>query len=243
MTTDAIALGGFEISRCSLAEAVDACRAHVIAHRGGYVCFVNVHSLTEGIRHDALREALAGAAMRLADGVPLVWLSRLKHEPIGSRVAGPDFMDAMLRAEPHRRHGFIGGGPGIPELVAERYGVCGVGYSPPVREFSQASAREDWHEFEARCRGSVPDLVWVGLGAPKQELWLREVSSLAPRVTFFGVGAAFDFLSGVKPRSPLVLQRLGLEWAHRLAFEPRRLWKRYLISNARFVGLAVRELV
>src|SRR5690606_3404833 len=93
------------------------------------------------------------------------------------------------------------------------------------------------------CESEPPRIVWVGLGAPKQELWLRSVSPLAPQTLFLGVGAAFDFLSLAKVRAPLLMQRLGLEWMHRLAHEPKRLWKRYLLTNSRFVSLAVRELM
>jgi N-acetylglucosaminyldiphosphoundecaprenol N-acetyl-beta-D-mannosaminyltransferase len=239
----AVSLGGLAVSRSGLEGAVEACRARIAERAGGYVCFVNVHSLTEGTRHAGLREALAGAAIRFADGMPLVWLARLKGAPIESRVAGPDFMEAMLRAEPNLLHGFIGGPPGRADEIASRFCVPNVTYSPPLRDFSPEHAREDWNAFVARCQGQVPDLVWVGLGAPKQEMWLREVSELAPRVTFFGVGAAFDFLAVAKRRAPVLLQRTGLEWTHRLASEPRRLWKRYLVSNARFVRLALRELV
>jgi N-acetylglucosaminyldiphosphoundecaprenol N-acetyl-beta-D-mannosaminyltransferase len=85
-------------------------------------------------------------------------------------------------------------------------------------------------------------MIWVGLGAPKQERWIATVSRVAPAVMFFGVGAAFDFLAARKPRAPRVLQHFGLEWTHRLASEPRRMWKRYLVANARFARLVVDEI-
>jgi N-acetylglucosaminyldiphosphoundecaprenol N-acetyl-beta-D-mannosaminyltransferase len=238
-----IDLNGIAISRLGLADAVERCRERIATGAGGFACFVNAHTLTHATKHVALREALTGATYCFADGVPLLWLARAKRAPIADRVCGPDFADAMLRCEPTMVHGFIGGHPGRAHAVARAYLVPAVVHVPPMRAFSAAAAREDWAQFLAACPGGVPPpIVWVGLGAPKQELWLDVVSRLAPGVMFFGVGAAFDFLSRAVPRAPHVMQRLGLEWAHRVAREPRRLWRRYLVANTQFVPLAVREL-
>ena len=158
-------------------------------------------------------------------------------------MCGPDFTEALLAREATRTHGFIGGAPGQAERIAARFGIFAVTYCPPMRGFSADAAVEDWQRFLERCPDRRPPLlVWVGLGAPKQERWLRTVSAIAPDVMFFGVGAAFDFLSGSR-RAPRWLQRPGLEWVHRLTMEPKRLWKRYLVTNSRFVVLAVRDLV
>jgi N-acetylglucosaminyldiphosphoundecaprenol N-acetyl-beta-D-mannosaminyltransferase len=171
------------------------------------------------------------------------WLARVKRALIATRVCGLDFMDAMLRRQAARVHGLIGASAEVTGAVAARYGIQVIVHSPPMRPFSEAHALEDWQTFVVRCPElRAPRLVWVGLGAPKQERWVAAVSRAAPGVMFFGVGAAFDFLAGKKPRAPRVLQRLGLEWTHRLASEPGRLWKRYLIANARFALLAAREL-
>jgi N-acetylglucosaminyldiphosphoundecaprenol N-acetyl-beta-D-mannosaminyltransferase len=152
-------------------------------------------------------------------------------------------MDAMLRRQGARVHGLIGASPEVTGAVAERYGLQAIAHSPPVRPFSESHALEDWQAFVARCPDRRPPrLVWVGLGAPKQERWIAAVSRAVPDVMFFGVGAAFDFLAGHKPRAPRVLQHLGLEWTHRLASEPGRLWKRYLIANTRFAVLVAKEL-
>jgi N-acetylglucosaminyldiphosphoundecaprenol N-acetyl-beta-D-mannosaminyltransferase len=238
-----VTLSGLAISRLGLDDAVAACRARIADQRGGYACFVNVHTLTEATRHAALREALAGATFRFADGVPLLWLARAKRAAIATRVCGPDVMAALLEHERGRVHGFIGGVPGTGETIARRFGVTAVCTAPPVEDFAPARALAAWQAFLDRCPDRVPPaIVWVGLGAPKQERWLATVSPLAPRVMFFGVGAAFDFLAGTVPRAPRALQRLGLEWTHRLAHSPRRMWRRYLTANARFVPLIVGEL-
>jgi N-acetylglucosaminyldiphosphoundecaprenol N-acetyl-beta-D-mannosaminyltransferase len=238
-----VALGELEISRLGLPAALAACEARLARHAGGSACFVNVHTLTEASKDAPLREALRAASYLFADGVPLLWLARAKRAPIATRVCGPDFMDAMLRRQVARGHGLIGASPEVTGAVAARYGIQSVVHSPPMRPFSEAYALEDWEAFVARCPDRCPPrLVWVGLGAPKQERWIAAVSRAAPDVMFFGVGAAFDFLAQRKPRAPRVLQRLGLEWTHRFASEPGRLWKRYLLANARFALLAAREL-
>jgi N-acetylglucosaminyldiphosphoundecaprenol N-acetyl-beta-D-mannosaminyltransferase len=238
-----VALGVLSVSRLGLDGALAACEERFARGAGGAAYFVNVHTLTEAGADAGLREALQAAAFRFADGIPLVWLARAKRAPIATRVSGPDFMDAMLRRQAARVHGMIGASSQVTEAVARRYGIEAVAHSPPMRPFSEADALEDWQAFIARCPGGrPPSLVWVGLGAPKQERWIAAVSRAAPQVMFFGVGAAFDFLAGTKPRAPRVLQRLGLEWTHRLASEPARLWKRYLIANTRFARLCAREL-
>ncbi|TMQ07212.1 MAG: WecB/TagA/CpsF family glycosyltransferase [Deltaproteobacteria bacterium] len=238
-----VALGELLVSRLGLPAALAACEDRA-GGAGGSACFVNVHTLTEASRDAELRDALRAASFLFADGVPLLWLARAKRAPIETRVCGPDFMDAMLRRQARQPHGLIGASPEVTQAVAERYGIAAVVHSPPVRPFSEAHALEDWQTFVARCPdGRPPRLVWIGLGAPKQERWIAAVSRAVPGVMFFGVGAAFDFLAGNKPRAPRLLRRAGLEWTHRLASEPRRLWKRYLVANARFAHLAARELI
>ena len=238
-----VALGELEISRLGLEGALATCEGRFARGAGGSACFVNVHTLTEAATDARLREALQAASFLFADGMPLLWLARAKRAAIATRVCGPDFMDAMLRRQAGRVHGLIGSSPEVTTAVAGRYGVQTIAYSPPMRPFSVPHALEDWQAFLAGCPGArPPQLVWVGLGAPKQERWIAAVSRVAPDVMFFAVGAAFDFLAGRKPRAPRVLQRLGLEWTHRLASEPGRLWKRYLLTNARFARLVMDEL-
>ncbi len=214
---------------------------------GGYACFVNVHSLTESTRRRAVRESLSHATYAFADGVPLRWLARLQGEPIAGRVAGPDFMAAFLARTHRERHGFIGGpatadgGSRSGQAIARAFSVDSVTYAPPRRAFEPEAARDDWHAFTVRCAGSVPRIVWVALGAPKQECWVHEVSRLAPTTMFFAVGAAFDVLAGSRTRAPAWMQARGFEWLFRLAQEPRRLARRYAVSNARFAVRVVTD--
>ena len=224
------------ISRFGFDEAIRTCRDRVTARLGGYVCFANVHSVTESLDDPELKRALTDAFLALADGVPLVWASRLRGEPITSRVCGPDFMSEFLCRFPELRHAFVGGAVGIGKILATRFSPGAMSYSPPMRPYSQKNSEDDWNELlRTAGLGRPPDVVWVGLGAPKQEYWMRTVSKLAPETLFFGVGAAFDFLAGTKRRAPRWMQKIGLEWFYRLASEPRRLWKRYLKTNFKFV--------
>ncbi len=234
---------GIPISTFGMEGAVSFCAAQCIQGKGGYVCFANVHSVTESRSDSGLRAALSGALLAVADGLPLVWISRLRGPRIESRVCGPDFMKLFLESHREISTGFIGGMPGQAEKLAGRFGLRAPCLSPPMRPFSAEAAREDWEEF-LRQNGSnpVPKTVWVGLGAPKQELWMAEISKIAPEIVFFGVGAAFDFLTETKKRAPKWMQKSGLEWFFRLIQEPRRLWSRYFVTNSCFIWLSLKSL-
>jgi N-acetylglucosaminyldiphosphoundecaprenol N-acetyl-beta-D-mannosaminyltransferase len=239
-----VSILGIPVSRLDLRGAVEACLSQIQAGRGGYVCFANVHSLTEAKQDPIVRDAMLGSSFVFADGVPLVWTAKLKRQPIQSRVCGPDFMKAMLETTKGELHGFIGGAPGQAEKLAERFGVQAVCYSPPMRHYSAKNAREDWQEFLKTCPGGrAPRIIWVGLGAPKQERWMHAINSSSEEALFFGVGAAFDFLAGVKRRAPLWMQKLGLEWLFRLGCEPRRLLKRYIINSAAYLYFTFIETI
>jgi len=225
-----------------LEGALRYCAARANAKGGGYVCFANVHTVTEAHDHTSLKKALIEATLAVADGTPLVWVSRLRGMPVESRVCGPDFMTKFLKTYPEISQGFIGGTPNQIQTLAARFLTPAPGYSPPIRPFSSAGAQEDWLKFLALCpNGKPPAIVWVGLGAPKQEFWMQAVTKIAPQTLFMGVGAAFDFLSGTKTRAPLWMQRIGLEWAFRLFQEPGRLWRRYLATNSRFIFYSAQE--
>ncbi|MBY0472078.1 WecB/TagA/CpsF family glycosyltransferase [bacterium] len=231
------------ISRMGMDDALTFCGNRVASHQGGYVCFANVHTVTESQSNSSLRAALNSALLAVADGLPLVWVSRLMGRSVNSRVCGPDFMTEFLKRYPDFTYGLIGGSTQQTEELVRRFGIQAVCLSPPMRPFSEANASEDWELFLIRAKeeSKSPQIVWVGLGAPKQELWMHTVSKKAPSVIFFGVGAAYDFLTGTKNRAPLWMQKSGLEWFYRLAQEPRRLWKRYLGTNSKFLAHLTRH--
>lgn len=205
--------------------------------------FATAHTIVEAHDDPRLRAALAEGLVE-PDGTPLVWLGRGAGLPV-ERVCGPDFLPALVqRGVPAgRTHYFFGGAPGVPEALAARLAVRFPGMraagtmSPPFRS---PSARED-DEVVQQINDADPDYVWVGLGAPKQDLWLAEHRSRLRASAILAVGAAFDFHAGTRRRAPRWMQRSGTEWVFRLVTEPRRLAGRYTRVNARFLGLVLAE--
>jgi N-acetylglucosaminyldiphosphoundecaprenol N-acetyl-beta-D-mannosaminyltransferase len=214
--------------------AIQRILALVEARQPGYVTFVNPHSLVRSRRDPEFRSALSRSTLTLCDGVGIGLACRLLGLPHASRVPGPELMPRLCDQGRERglRHFFYGGGPGIAEALASRFtqrlpglAVCGT-HCPPFRELS---AEEDAAIVTAinRCR---PDVVWVGLGTAKQEKWMAAHAGRIAAPVMLGVGAAFDFHAGVVTRAPECVRHAGLEWAWRLAHEPRRLWRRNLDS-------------
>jgi N-acetylglucosaminyldiphosphoundecaprenol N-acetyl-beta-D-mannosaminyltransferase len=179
------------------------------------------------------------------DGMPLVWFSHLKGYTFVERVYGPDLMLAVCEhsLSPGYRHFLYGGGKGVPELLAEKLKfrfpklqVVGS-FSPPFR----ALTTEEDNQVVDMINAAHSDIVWVGLSTPKQELWMAgHVARLSPSV-LVGVGAAFDIHAGLKRQAPYWMQRRGLEWMFRLANEPQRLARRYLVNNPIFIVLALAQ--
>ena len=238
---------GVPISRLGFEDTIRLCEERVKKGAGGFVCFTNVHTVTESTHNTDLRGSLGSAFLCAPDGLPLVWFSKFKKNVITERVCGPDFTPAFLSRFPKLHHGFIGGQPGQAQKIIERFALDGVSVDTPVRSFSHENAIDDWNHFLTRFRAErpgiqFPDTVWIGLGAPKQELWMNAIAPLAPSTLFFGVGAAFDFLTETKTRAPRWMQKSGTEWIYRLAQEPGRLWQRYLIGNLTFLKLGMCEL-
>lgn len=204
-----------------------------------YVCITGVHGVMESQRDEDLRRIHNAAGMVTPDGMPLVWVSRLRKFRHVTRVYGPDLMLACCERaiEKGYRHYLYGGGEGVPELLAERLasrfqGLQVVGtYSPPFRNLTL----EEDEEIVERINSARPDIVWVGLSTPKQERWMHEHVGRLNAPVMVGVGAAFDFHAGLKKQAPRWMQRSGLEWSFRLMTEPHRLWRRYLRSNPLFV--------
>jgi N-acetylglucosaminyldiphosphoundecaprenol N-acetyl-beta-D-mannosaminyltransferase len=203
--------------------------------------FATVHTLVEAHASDRLRSALNNGLVE-PDGMPLVWLGRHKR---AERVAGPDFMPALVERGLRygRSHFFYGGAPGVADRVAARLSARYPGLrvagtlSPPFRPLS---ADED-EQVTSGINGAQPDYVWVGLGTPKQDLWVADHRPRLSAAALLAVGAAFDLMAGQQRRAPGWMQRNGLEWLYRLTHEPRRLARRYTAVNARFVALVARD--
>lgn len=234
---------GVGVSAVSLRSALAEIERWVRDGEHHYVCVTGVHGVIESQQDPELREIHNRSGLTIADGMPVFWSGRLAGSREIQRLRGSDFMLALceLAAERGWSHYFYGGAPGTPELLAERLRsrfpqlrVAGL-YSPPFRALSEGE--NDAIVKEIRRSGA--DLVWVGLSTPKQERWMAANVERVGAAALLGVGMAFDVHAGLLPQAPRVIQNSGFEWLYRLWNEPRRLWRRYLYANPRFlIGVA-----
>lgn len=209
---------------------------------GGYSCLCGVHGIVTAQHSDAMMGALDDAWLNFPDGAPVAWLMRRCGARNARRVAGPDLMPRVIEAgqEYGIRHFLFGSSPDVLERLERRLlarfpqAIIAGSISPPFRPLTDAENAQVAEQIVA----ARADLVWVGLGLPKQDDWLRRSSDLFAPAVGLGVGAAFDFLAGAKPRAPEWMQAAGLEWMHRLLKEPRRLAGRYAKTNTEFVARA-----
>jgi N-acetylglucosaminyldiphosphoundecaprenol N-acetyl-beta-D-mannosaminyltransferase len=226
------------VDATSYAETADAVIERAEARAGGMVCVATAHMVIECVDDPALRRAVNSADRVTPDGMSLVFALRALGIGSATRVYGPSLLPILCaRAEARGIPvGLYGGRPEVLRaLVAElrrRFPRLRIPFasSPPFRALDAA---EDAFVREA-IRASGARILFVGLGCPKQERWMAAQRDALPCV-LVGVGAAFDFLAGAKPQAPAWMQGVGLEWLFRLAAEPRRLWRRYLVGNARFL--------
>lgn len=236
--TDAVL--GVPLALIDYAGALDWIDATIAAHGRGYICVAATHTVVACGEDPELRAAVLGSSFTVPDGQPLVWALRALGNEIDDRVYGPTLMErACARAARTGARFFLYGGRDDAALerlerrLLERHpGLQIAGRLPhPFRELTADEQREIAVQIDA----SRADVVWVGIGVPRQEKWMAQMRGQLDAPVLIGVGAAFDFLSGVVAQAPPRLQRLGLEWAFRLSREPRRLWRRYLHNNPRFV--------
>ena len=209
------------------------------------VAVCNVHSVMSARRNPALREAIGAAEIATPDGVPIVWGLRATVRKEQQRVYGPDLMRKAFVDDVGWKHYLYGSTPEtLAQLQAKLEEIAPAAeivgsFSPPFRDMTPAESDE---AMEA-IRTSGADVVWVGLGMPKQELWMHEIRPELPGVALLGVGAAFDFLAGTKKQAPAWMQKAGLEWLFRLIQEPRRLWRRYIWNNPAYAVLLTLQVL
>ncbi len=238
---------GVGISAVNPALALASMQRWVRARDQHFVCVTGVHGVMESQDDEELRRIHNAAGLVVPDGMPMVWLSRWHGHRHVQRVYGPDLMLACCAQSVARgeRHFFYGGGDGVAARLAARLearfpGLVVAGwYTPPFRPMSASEDRE----LVRLINGAAPDYLWVGLSTPKQERWMAAHVGRVRAPVMIGVGAAFDFHAGLKAQAPGWMQRSGLEWLFRLATEPRRLWRRYLSNNPRFVWKVAGQLL
>ncbi len=242
-------IGRVAVSAITMTGLVDALRRrldHGRALPGSFVVFRDAHGVVRAHDDKALLAAHEDALLVCPDGRPLVWIGRMKGCADIAQVPGIESMEAVCRAGVASgwTHYFLGGGPGVADLLAEEMrkrvpGLAVVGTeTPPFRSLDE----EEGEAMRERIRASGAHILWVGLGTPKQEIFMATHAPYLPGVIAMGVGAAFDVNIGRVTRAPRLLQVCGMEWAYRLAMEPRRLSGRYASVIPRFLGIAIGAL-
>jgi N-acetylglucosaminyldiphosphoundecaprenol N-acetyl-beta-D-mannosaminyltransferase len=239
---------GIPLALTDYAGVIEWIDAAAAARHRGYVCVAATHTVMACAEDAALREAVLGADFTVPDGQPLVWALKALGCGLEDRVYGPDLMDrACAHAARTGQRFYLYGGRNQGALVEltrmlrlRHPGLRIVGgHAPPFRPLTA----EEEDAVVADINRAAPDVVWVGIGVPKQEKWMARMRERLDPPVLVGVVAAFDFHAGLIPQAPGWMQRAGLEWAFRLAQEPTRLWRRYLRYNPRFVTGFARQYV
>ena len=234
---------GVQMSIVNLSETVECLLEAVLQKKTGFVCVTGVHGIIESQDDSDLRTILNNAFLCVPDGMPTVWMGRLRGHRAISRVYGPDLMLETMRATKNLevRHFFYGGAPGIAEELRSKLknlysGLQIVGcYCPPFRPLNA----DEFLNLKMQVTACKPDIIWVGLSTPKQERFMADALTQLDTSLMIGVGAAFDFHTGRVRQAPRWIRQTGLEWLYRLIQEPKRLWRRYLNIVPRFLWLVL----
>lgn len=234
-------LAGLNFHRLSEDQVVARIVGDLEEGKGGLVVTANIDICRQASRDPAARDLISGASLVLADGMPLVWAARLRGDSLPGRVTGSSLIFSLSAAASGQGKAIylLGGEPGVPERAAveleRRYpGLLVVGTDAPPVGFDQRP--DELSAVRRRLEQARPDIVYVGLGFPKQERVIAAIAPGLPAAWFIGCGAAIPFAAGALTRAPRWMQRLGLEWVHRLVSEPRRLFRRYLVDDLPFAA-------
>jgi N-acetylglucosaminyldiphosphoundecaprenol N-acetyl-beta-D-mannosaminyltransferase len=227
---------GVGVDAVDMDGALAAIRRHLQSERKGYVCAVSVHGILESLRCRELAITYAESTINVPDGTPTVWVGRLQGFRQMDHVTGPALMQEVFRHPDFSScsHYFYGGRPGVAQELARRMvqqypwtRVAGT-YTPPFRDLNEQEERD----LVAQINALQPDIVWVGISTPRQELWIHRMLPRIETRLMFGVGAAFDFHTGRIRETPLWIKRAGFHWLHRLLQDPKRLWRRNVFNTA-----------
>ena len=245
-SVDSVEILGVRIDRVDLETAVSEVEGLIRQGGSHQVCVPNAWSTVLMQKDQDFKSINNRSSMVIPDGMPLVWVSRLYKRPIPERVTGADlfFGCARMSEEKGYKVFLLGSTDEVLETMSQNLLkmypdliIAGT-YAPPYKDtFSD----EDHQQMIGAIDAVRPDLLWVGLSAPKQEKWIWDNLDRLNVPVSIGVGAVFDFVAGKVKRAPGWMQKLGLEWLHRFNLEPRRLWRRYLIGNTQFVFMVIRE--
>jgi len=238
-----VRLMGVNLFALRMSEVVDICNDHIANRQRLLIGMVNAAKIVNAGKDAELRAALEEADIVLADGAPVVWLSKMVGRPLPERVAGIDLMYRLLKEADVRGYAvyFLGAKPEVVRKVVE---VIRRDY-PGLRVAGHRDGyfdRNGEQGIAEEIRDSGADILFVAISPPKKEIFLRDWREFMNVPICHGVGGSFDVVAGVAKRAPAWMQKCGLEWLHRLIQEPRRMWKRYLVTNTKFVLLSIGEV-
>jgi N-acetylglucosaminyldiphosphoundecaprenol N-acetyl-beta-D-mannosaminyltransferase len=244
MSVERVNVLGVGVSAINLESGRQLIAEAIRQRMRGYITITGVHGVMEAQDDPKLKRIFNQAFLVTPDGMPMVWMSWLAGQKHVGRVYGPDLMLEVC-ALPEIRHFLYGGANGtvtlLEQKLKERFPAIQIvgTYEPPWRPLEPAEEAT----LKEQIRAARPDVLWVGLSTPKQERFMAEYLPKLEVTLMVGVGAAFDFHSGKVKQAPRWMQHTGLEWLYRLGQEPRRLWRRYLRNNPRFLCLAAGQLL
>lgn len=244
--TELVNICGVDIHNISLEQAIGAISEIIRIRRPSTVFTPNVDHVVKFQKNAEFRRAYEDASLVLADGVPLLWASRFLGEPIREKISGSDLFPKLceVAAQKGWRLFFLGGRLGAAvsaqKNLLQRYPMLNVvgTYSPP---FGFEKDADENARIVEMIRAAKPDILFIGLGAPKQEKWAWRYKEACGAPVTIGIGVSFEFSAGMVKRAPRWMQKVGLEWSWRLMMEPVRLWRRYLVDDMEFFGLVLAQ--
>ena len=238
---------GVDIAQTSISNLIHHLEAKLLANDiKGFITVTGVHGIIESQKNKKVAEAHNNSYLSIPDGTPLVWYSKSKGSKSIKRCFGPEMMYQFFKktSESNFKHFFYGGNEGVGEKLKSNFenefnsNIVGT-YCPPFRPLN----KKENQELKSLIKKTKPDIIWVGLSTPKQELFMNEYIDQLDCKLMFGVGAAFDYHTGSIVVAPKLVQKMGLEWLFRITLEPRRLYKRYFEIVPKFIILFLKELL
>ncbi|MBL8932907.1 MAG: WecB/TagA/CpsF family glycosyltransferase [Archangium sp.] len=245
MSQPRLTIGRVPIDVVTFQQAMERIEALVDAKQGGSVFTPNVDHVVNVDTDDVFAAAYQRASLSVADGMPLVWASKVLGQPLPERVAGSDLLEPTLKLAAKRgwRVFFLGAAPGVAEKAAavarERFGTNVVGTDAPFVKLDDTAQID---RIARQLADSKAEIVMMAFGAPKQELLIDRIAERVKPAVMLGIGASLDFLAGTVKRAPAIMRSTGFEWLYRLSQEPGRLWKRYLVNDPKFAVILLRTL-
>jgi N-acetylglucosaminyldiphosphoundecaprenol N-acetyl-beta-D-mannosaminyltransferase len=246
MKNKAVNIGGVLIDNLSMQETLEAIEIFVKERKPLYLTNPNVDILIRCHRDPEFAQYFKEGALCLADGMPLLWAAKWLGTPLKEKVSGSDLVPkvCVMANQKGYKLFFLGGRPGAADAAKDKLlkdlpNIQIVGtYAPP---FGFEKNNAELKIIVDMVKSKKPDILFVGLGAPKQERWIKTYLNEVNVPVVMGVGVTFEFIAGIVKRAPIWMQKIGLEWFWRLLMEPGRLWKRYLVDDTQFLGLILRQ--